>query len=111
MAEWRNWSGSVLSTPSRIESPRTEAELRALVAGADRVRVAGAGHSFMPLCETDGLLLSLGDLEGEIEVSEDQASAWVPARWRIGRLTHALWNEGLSLATQGGLDKHAVPGS
>ena len=111
MAEWRNWSGSVLSTPSRIESPRTEAELRALVAGADRVRVAGAGHSFMPLCETDGLLLSLGDLEGEIEVSEDRASAWVPAGWPIGRLTQALWDEGLSLANQGDIDKQAIAGA
>ena len=111
MAEWRNWSGSVVAAPERIARPRTEAELAALVAGAGRVRVAGTGHSFMPLCETDGLLLSLSDMEGELEVCEDRACVWAPAGWSIGQLTEALWAHGLSLANQGDIDKQAIAGA
>ncbi|HZK99679.1 MAG TPA: D-arabinono-1,4-lactone oxidase [Caulobacteraceae bacterium] len=111
MPEWRNWSGSVVASPSRIARPRTEGELRDLVAAAARARVAGTGHSFMPLCETDGLLLSLTDMEGDLEVAGDRASAWVPAGWPIGRLTAALWERGLSLANQGDIDKQAVAGA
>jgi FAD-linked oxidoreductase len=111
MAEWRNWSGSVTARPAAIEAPRTLDELRGLVAGAPRVRVAGAGHSFMPLCETDGLLLRLGDMEGEIEVCDDGLSAWVPAGWPIHRLTPALWTLGFSLANQGDIDKQAMAGA
>ena len=47
---WKNWSGSVQAQPSRLASPRTEDELSTIVRGAAKVRVVGAGHSFMPLC-------------------------------------------------------------
>lgn len=111
MAVWRNWSGSVTATPAAIERPRTRDRLRALVAGAARARVTGAGHSFMPLCETDGLLLNLSEMEGEIEVCDDGASAWVPAGWPIHRLTPALWAKGFSLANQGDIDKQSMAGA
>ncbi len=111
MASWRNWSGSVTARPAAMAAPKTVAELQSLVAGAACVRVAGSGHSFMPLCETDGLLLSLSDLEGEIEVADDGATAWVPAGWPIHRLTAALWERGLSLINQGDIDKQAIAGA
>ncbi|HEY3797398.1 MAG TPA: D-arabinono-1,4-lactone oxidase [Caulobacteraceae bacterium] len=111
MPEWRNWSGSVACEPAEIAAPKTLAELQGLVARAAKVRVAGTGHSFMPLCATDGLLLSLSDLEGEIEVAADGASAWVPAGWAIGKLTAALWGLGYSLINQGDIDKQAIAGA
>jgi FAD-linked oxidoreductase len=111
MATWRNWSGSVTAQPQAVERPRTLAELQTLVAAARNVRITGAGHSFMPLCETDGLLLQLADMEGEIAVCHDGVSAWVPAGWPIHRLTPALWDLGLSLANQGDIDKQAMAGA
>ena len=111
MASWRNWSGSVAAEPAAFERPRDEAELQRLVAGANQVRVAGAGHSFMPLCETDGLLLSLADMDGGLEIAADRASVWAPAGWPIGKLTRALWDEGLSLPNQGDIDKQAIAGA
>jgi FAD-linked oxidoreductase len=111
VAEWRNWSGSVAAAPSALERPKTEAELQGLVAAASKVRVAGAGHSFMPLCETNGLLLSLEDMEGELDVAEDGKSVWTPAGWPIGRLTEALWAKGYSLVNQGDIDKQAIAGA
>jgi len=111
VAEWRNWSGSVAGEPTDVLAPKTETELQALVSAARKVRVTGAGHSFMPLCETDGLLLRLGDLEGEIKVAADRQTAWVPAGWPISKLTNALWAEGLSLINQGDIDKQAIAGA
>ena len=111
MAEWRNWSGSVVGEPAKVAAPKTEAELQTLVRDAAKVRVTGAGHSFMPLCETDGLLLRLGDLEDQIIVADDRQTAWVPAGWPISKLTAALWDEGLSLINQGDIDKQAIAGA
>ena len=111
MAEWQNWSGSVQAHPERIERPRTEAELSALVAKSARVRVAGTGHSFMPLCETDGTLLSLADQDGEITVSPDRKTAWTPAGWSVARFTEELWRHGLSMANQGDINKQAMAGA
>ena len=111
MANWRNWSGSVVASPARIASPRSEAELAGLVAGARRVRVAGTGHSFMPLCETDDLLISLSAMPGGLEIAKNRQTVWVPAGWPIGALTAALWEQSLSLSNQGDIDKQAIAGA
>ena len=111
MVQWRNWSGSVTATPSSIERPRTSRELQRLVGEASQLRVVGAGHSFMPLCETGGLLLNLEDMEGDLEVSPDRRSVWTPAGWPISKLTRELWKHGLSLGNQGDIDKQAVAGA
>jgi FAD-linked oxidoreductase len=111
MAQWRNWSGSVEAHPSAIARPRTEAELARLVAEASAVRVVGAGHSFMPLCATDGLLLNLSDLEGELVVAPDRRTVDAPAGWSLARLTEALWAQGLSLPNQGDVNPQSVAGA
>ena len=111
MAAWSNWSGSVSAAPAAIERPRTEADLSAIVARARKVRVVGAGHSFMPLCETDGTLLSLADMEGEVEVSADLSRASAPAGMSLARLTETLWAKGASLINQGDVNPQALAGA
>ncbi len=111
MAAWSNWSGSVDARPAAIERPRTEAELSSLIAKAAKVRVVGAGHSFMPLCETDGTLLSLADMEGEVELSPDGKRAWAPAGWDLAKLTAELWEKGASLSNQGDVNPQALAGA
>lgn len=111
MAQWRNWSGSVQAQPQAILKPSTEAELARAVAQADAVRVVGAGHSFMPLVATDGLLLDLSELEGEVVVSPDRRTADCPAGWSLARLTEALWAQGLSLSNQGDVNPQTLAGA
>ena len=111
MSEWSNWSGSVNARPDRIVRPKTEAELAQLISSASKVRVVGAGHSFMPLCATDGTLLQLGDLEGRIEIAPDRKTVWAPAGWGLNRLTAALWAEGLSLINQGDINPQSLAGA
>jgi FAD-linked oxidoreductase len=110
-AGWRNWSGSVSAHPRLILRPRDEAELSRAVRAATRVRVTGAGHSFMPLCETDGLLVSLDDMAGTVKVAPDRQSVRAPAGWSLRRLTEALWQEGLSLANQGDVNPQSLAGA
>lgn len=111
MAAWSNWSGSVTASPAGIERPTTLAALQALVREASAVRVVGAGHSFMPLCATDGLLLNLADLEGVINVAPDRATVSAPAGWSLKKLTAALWGQGLSLPNQGDVNPQALAGA
>jgi FAD-linked oxidoreductase len=109
--EWKNWSGSVQAQPAQLAVPRTEDELTAIVRGASKVRVVGAGHSFMPLCATDGVLVDLSALDSPIEVAADGASAWVPAGWSLKRLTAALWERGYSLPNQGDVNPQSLAGA
>ena len=111
MTEWRNWSGSVVAHPAAIARPRDEEELAAIVRTARQVRVTGAGHSFMPLCETTGTLGSLDDMAGELIVAADRQSVDAPAGWSLKRLTAALWEQGLSLSNQGDVNPQSLGGA
>jgi len=111
MGDWRNWSGSVKAAPTDIVRPADEAELQAVVKAAKKVRVVGAGHSFMPLCETDGTLLHLEEMAGEVTVSADRRTVWAPAGWSLKRLTAILWEHGLSLINQGDVNPQALAGA
>lgn len=109
--QWKNWSGSVSATPQQIARPKTETELAGLVQNARKVRVVGAGHSFMPLCETDGTLLSLSELEGALQFNADKSRVWAPAGWSLAKLTAALWEEGASLINQGDVNPQSLAGA
>ena len=111
MVEWRNWSGSVVARPSAIARPTTEAELSDKVRAARKVRVTGAGHSFMPLCATSGLLVDLSALESPIEVADDRDSVWAPAGMSLDELTSRLWSLGLSLPNQGDVNPQSLAGA
>jgi FAD-linked oxidoreductase len=112
MAEaWKNWSGSVAAEPAERARPRTEAELAEIVRRSRKLRVVGAWHSFMPLCETFGTLISLENLEGAVEVSADKTRAWAPAGWSLAKLTAALWEKGVSLINQGDVNPQALAGA
>lgn len=108
---WSNWSGSVKAAPNLIARPKAEADLAALVGRARKLRVVGAGHSFMPLCETDGTLVSLADLEGEVQLNADKTRAWAPAGLSLDKLTAKLWEQGASLINQGDVNPQALAGA
>ncbi|MBL0914839.1 MAG: FAD-binding protein [Sphingopyxis sp.] len=107
---WSNWSGSV-AAPVAVTRPASEDELAALVRSAAKVRAMGAGHSFMPLCQSDELLLGLDRLAGEMRISAERATARIPAGWSIKKLTAALWDEGLALANQGDVNPQSLAGA
>jgi FAD-linked oxidoreductase len=65
----------------------------------------------MPLCETDGLLISLDDWPGKLTVSQCRTQATAPAGWSLKRLTAELWDEGLSLPNQGDVNPQSLAGS
>ena len=107
---WSNWSGSVRA-PAPVLRPRDEAELAAIVRRSKTVRPTGAGHSFMPLCESGDAIVSLEDMAGAITIAPDRCTARIPAGWSIKRLTAALWEEGLALANQGDVNPQSLAGA
>jgi len=107
---WSNWSGSVTAN-GQVARPQSEDELAALVRGATKLRITGAGHSFMPLCESDELIVSLDAMAGTIRIAADRRTARIPAGWSVRRLTAALWEEGLALANQGDVNPQSLAGA
>src|SRR5687768_6400996 len=106
---WHNWSGSVGCAPRRIVAPGSEGEVAATVREAARegasVRVVGSGHSFVPLCATDGVLVTLDALHGVVEVDAERRRATILAGTKLHRLGPLLHAAGLAMANMGDIDR------
>jgi FAD/FMN-containing dehydrogenase len=115
MADWSNWSGSVVCKPRELLTPGDEAEVARIVRragdGGQIVRVTGSGHSFTPLCASDDVLLSLDRLAGIESVDEASNRAWVRAGSKIKDLGAPLAAHGMALANQGDVDVQAIAGA
>ena len=112
---WTNWVGNQSFRPLRTAAPRDEDEVVALVRhAAERgvgVRVAGAGHSFTPVVETDGLLLDLAALSGVVATDAVGRRATALAATRIRDFYEPLWAAGLALRNQGDIDTQQIAGA
>jgi len=113
--EWTNWSGSVTCHPAEMATPSSEEELAEVVrrAGASNriVRLAGTGHSFVPLCATAGCLISLDELQGLESTNTDSSTATILAGTKIHAIGDPMREAGFSLANQGDIDKQSIAGA
>jgi FAD-linked oxidoreductase len=90
---WSNWSGGVRCKPRQVTAPKNVVELAAAIRGAEgSVRVPGSGHSFTPLCATDGTLLDMAAFYGLKSTDKENGIATLAAAtplWAAGPSLHA----------------------
>ena len=114
-ATWTNWAGNVRATPRVVARPVSLDELRMSVAEAARrgetVGVAGAGHSFAPLCASDGTVIDLTLLAGIERIDPGSGEATIWGGSRICDLGAPLLAAGRALANQGDIDRQAIAGA
>lgn len=112
---WQNWSGSVKFTPEKIAYPASESEIVQLVkdcrARGKSLRVMGSGHSFTPLVQTDGVLVSLDNYQGVFETDPKNHRATVRAGTKIKRLGDELFSYGLAQPNLGDIDVQSIAGA
>jgi len=109
---WSNWSGSVSAAPRLMAWPETDEEIATFVrSGPAPVRVAGSGHSFTPLCASDGSLLSLDRHEGVVRTDAQAGLARVKAGTKLFALGKPLAEAGLALMNMGDIDRQALAGA
>lgn len=109
---WSNWSGWVKAWPKELAAPSTEEEVaEALKTAAAPVRVAGRGHSFTPLVETGGTIMTMWALRGVVDHDETAQTARIKAGTTIQDLGPELFERGLALVNQGDIDRQALAGA
>ncbi len=112
---WTNWVGNQSFSPASTAAPRDEDEVAALVRQAaergQRVRVSGAGHSFTPVVQTDGLLLDLSALRGVVGTDVAARRATALPGTLIRDFYEPLWDVGLALRNQGDIDTQQIAGA
>ncbi|MGD0143892.1 MAG: D-arabinono-1,4-lactone oxidase [Rhizomicrobium sp.] len=109
--KWSNWSGGVTCKPRRVIAPRDEVELAAAVRLAEgTVRAPGTGHSFTPLCASDGTLVDLAAFTGLKNVDKEKAIATFAAGTPLWALGPALYAKGFGLKNMGDIDRQTLGG-
>ncbi|MEV6927167.1 FAD-binding protein [Dactylosporangium sp. NPDC051485] len=107
----RNWAGNIEFGPARVHRPETVEEVRRIVAGAERVRVLGTGHSFNPIADTPGDLISVAGLPADIRIDRERGTVSVAGGVRYGELARALDAAGYALHNLGSLPHISVAGA
>ncbi|TSD97219.1 FAD-binding protein [Skermania sp. ID1734] len=112
---WTNWAGDQSCRPAALAVPRSRSEVADLVANASaigqRVRVAGAGHSFTDAVLTDGLLLRLDQLDRVLDVDQASGLVRVEGGITLHRLNSVLHEYGLAMPNLGDIDVQTVAGA
>jgi xylitol oxidase len=107
----RNWAGTIEYATTDVRTPATVEELQEVVAGAERVRAAGTGHSFNRLVDTDGTLVSTRGLPTEVVVDVVAAEARVSAGMTYAEVGPPLHAAGWALANTGSLPHISLGGA
>jgi xylitol oxidase len=110
-AALRNWAGNVTYAAQRLSRPSSIAELQAVVAGSSRVRALGTRHSFSPIADTIGDLVSVAGLPPMIGIDTERRQARVAAGLRYGEVTGAIHAAGLALPNLGSLPHISIAGA
>jgi FAD/FMN-containing dehydrogenase len=112
---WTNWVGNQSFSPRAFVEARSEDEVREHVASAAAdgygISSAGAGHSFTPIVETDGVLLDLSELSGITGIETNRLLVTAGPGTTIAEFGQRLWDEGLSLSNQGDIDAQTIAGA
>ena len=110
MPSWRNWAGDQVCSPARRVEPSSEEELLAALAGAERVRVVGSGHSFSEIALTDGVQVSLARMNRVLD-SDGSGLVRVQGGMRLHELGPALAERGLAMENLGDVDAQTIAGA
>jgi FAD-linked oxidoreductase len=109
--KWSNWSGGVVSKPAAIVAPRDEVELaQAVRQGIAPVRVPGTGHSFTPICATDGTLIDASAFTGVKGVDPHAEIATLGAATPLWEVGPELCTMGFGLKNMGDIDRQTLGG-
>jgi alditol oxidase len=106
-----NWAGNITFGAARVHRPSTVDEVREVVAGAERVRVLGSGHSFNEIADTPADLVSVAGLPMAPRIDVAAGTVTVAAGVRYGELAGFLDAEGHALHNLGSLPHISVAGA
>jgi L-gulonolactone oxidase len=112
---WVNWGRNQKCAPDQIERPSTDTQVAKLVclgvAERKKVRAVGAGHSFSPLCATEGIMIDLSNFNSITRVDQELMQVTVGAGIRLFELNKQLELLGLALPNLGDIDCQSLAGA
>jgi FAD-linked oxidoreductase len=113
--QWSNWSGSVKCSPDEVLKPRTIDELTKMVKEYGRaghhMRVAGSGHSFTPVVQSNDVLISMEAMQGIESIDAERGCVTVLAGTVLKNLGNMLFERRLAQENLGDIDVQSISGA
>ncbi len=106
-----NWARNIEFSASEVASPDGLAELQEVVAGAERVRALGSGHSFNRIADTGGVLVATAGAGLVMSLDSERQVVRVSGGVRYGELARYLDSVGYALRNTASLPHISVAGS
>lgn len=115
MHRFRNWSRAYESSPTRWETPSTEAEVAAILARATadraKVRPVGSGHSWSDVALPAEAALDLTRMRRVLAIDASARTVRVQAGILLRELTLALDEVGLAMPILGSVSEQSIAGA
>ncbi|KOO51347.1 D-arabinono-1,4-lactone oxidase [Viridibacillus arvi] len=113
--EWTNWSGNVVSKPTRSLLPLSTEHLSQIIKkvseNGQTLRVTGAGHSFSPVAMPDDIAVSLHNMRGLINVDQASGEVTLWAGTYLYEIGPLLKEYGLALQNMGDIQDQTIAGA
>jgi len=113
--QWSNWSGSVKCSPTEVVKPHSIDELAEVVRecglAGRHLRVAGSGHSFTPIVQSNDVLVSLEEMQGIESIDAERGTATILGGTVLKNLGEMLFEHGLAQENLGDIDVQSISGA
>jgi alditol oxidase len=109
--EHLNWARNIVFGAGQLHRPTSLDELRRVVAGTDRIRALGTGHSFNRIADTEHDLVSVAGLPPQVRIDAERGTATVSAGMRYAQVADALQAAGYALPNLASLPHISVAGA
>lgn len=108
---WVNWSGIQKATPKMLAAPTSAQELAAIITDTPTpIRPVGSGHSFTPVCPSEGTMVDVSALAGLISHDAEAGRAVMGAGTRLQQGARLLHEQGLAFANLPDIDVQTLAG-
>jgi alditol oxidase len=107
----RNWAGNITFNAAEVARPKSVDELQETVRRSAKVRALGSGHSFNRIADTDGTLVSLGQLARRVEIDRSAHTVTVDGGATYADIAGVLHEAGYALGNVASLPHITVAGA
>jgi alditol oxidase len=107
----RNWAGNQQFHAQQTIQPETTGELREIVRSSDRVKAIGTRHSFSPIADTDGTIISMASFDRILELDEQHQTVSVGAGMPYGSFCAQLNEAGYAVHNMASLPQITIGGA
>lgn len=110
-----NWAGNIKWNPKGYFLPNNKNEIISIIQQAKNkklpIRVIGSGHSFSPLCATNGYSISLNNLQHIQQDETNDKLVYIQGGAKLYQISYALNTLGLAQENMGDIDRQSIAGA